>query len=186
MTAMTKAERSDLCALIRRREKLEKTAASQRSAELLADFERQLASIYKFDNDEPWRTARAAAERAVEQAQVSIADRCKELGIPKEFAPGLSMGWYGRGENASRDRRAELRKVAETRLAAMEKAARTKIEMRSIELQEEIIRGGLLSADGQSFLSQLPRVETLMLPLDARVLDDSIRQVTGEKRRLDS
>ena len=42
---MTKSERTDLGALIRRREKLMKTKAKQRVLELLADFEKQLARI---------------------------------------------------------------------------------------------------------------------------------------------
>lgn len=44
---MTLRERQDLCALIRRREKLAKTETEQKAAELVADFERQLASVAK-------------------------------------------------------------------------------------------------------------------------------------------
>jgi hypothetical protein len=45
---MSKSEREDLQRLVRHREKVLKTAASQRSAELIADFEQQLASIYSY------------------------------------------------------------------------------------------------------------------------------------------
>jgi len=40
--AMTRGEREDLQRLIRQREKVLKSAAQQRSAELLADFENQM------------------------------------------------------------------------------------------------------------------------------------------------
>ncbi len=167
MTDMTKTERNDLAGLVRKRERLMKTAASQRSADLLAEFESQLGTIYAFDNDEIWAAAHAAAEDAVKFAQVEIAKRCEDLGIPAEFAPGISLGWYGRGENMSKDRRAELRKMATTRLAAMEKAARTEIEKYSIEAQTELIAGGLTTEAAQAFLTSMPEIETLMPVLDA-------------------
>jgi hypothetical protein len=172
--SMSKGERTDLCALIRRREKLGKTAASQRSAELLADFERQLASIYSYDNDETWRAAHVEAKKIIAQSEIAIAARCRELGIPEEFRPGLSFGWHGRGQNACKDRRTELRRVAETRLDAMEKSARTQIERRSIEMQEEIVRYGVTSAAAQALLTKLPSVETLMPVLDARLFLESV------------
>ena len=109
---MTKGERNDLAGLVRQRAKLLKAAAAQRSAELLADFERQLGTIHSYDDDETWRAATATAEQAVGAANAQIAERCQELGIPKEFAPTVRFSWYGRGENASKDRRAELRRMS--------------------------------------------------------------------------
>ena len=44
MSMMNKSEREDLLRLIRQREKVLKSAARQRSAELLADFENQMGS----------------------------------------------------------------------------------------------------------------------------------------------
>ena len=46
-----------------------KTAASQHSAELLADFEQQLASIYSWDQDGVWKQAPVAAAAAVAVAK---------------------------------------------------------------------------------------------------------------------
>jgi hypothetical protein len=51
MNAMTKYERDDLHRLIRQREKVLKSAAKQRSAEVLADFENQMGQEYRFDDD---------------------------------------------------------------------------------------------------------------------------------------
>ena len=85
MTAkpMTKGEREDLQRLIRRREQVLKSAAGQRSAELLADFEQQLASIYGFDQDEVWEQAYRAAREAAQEAAGTIAQRCEKLGPPQ-------------------------------------------------------------------------------------------------------
>src|ERR1019366_7580563 len=144
-TAMTVRERSELCSLVRQRERLHKTQAKQRSAELLADFEHQLGSIYEWDQDATWKAAAEAAQQAVNHASAAIADRCKQLGNPKEFAPGVSFGWYGRGQNAMKARREELRRMAVTRIAALEMAARTQSEEHSVKLQEQIVAAGITS-----------------------------------------
>jgi hypothetical protein len=163
---MTKAEVLGLQNLIRKREKVLKSAAAQRSAELMADFEQQLASQYSFDQDEIWKQANEAAQRAVDEAQAIIAARCLELGIPTKFAPGIGLGWYKRGENAAKERRAELRLVAKTRIAAIEKETCLKIELHSVELQTQVLAQGLTSEAARAFLESMPAVETLMPTLE--------------------
>ena len=86
-TPLRKAETLSLQTLIRQLEKLLKSAAAQRSAELMADFERQLASEYSWDQDEIWHQAFDTAKRALAEAKAIIATRCEELGIPAQFAP---------------------------------------------------------------------------------------------------
>ena len=66
---MTKTERNELSSLIRQRERSMKMLATQRSAELMADVEQQLARIYQFDEDETWEAATAIADAAVREAQ---------------------------------------------------------------------------------------------------------------------
>jgi hypothetical protein len=160
---MTKGEREDLQRLIRQREKALKSAARQRSAELLADFETQMGQEYSFDQDEIWAAAAKAAEVEVAKAQARVAARCAELGIPKRFAPTLDLCWQHRGwENGVASRRKELRRVAETRIEAIEQKAIVEIEMSSVEAQTKIAAAGLTSAAAASFLEGLPSVETLM------------------------
>src|SRR5690349_13908217 len=105
---MTASERESLVKLCRQREKLAKLAADARAAEMRADFEKQLATIYSYDDHAVWRCAHDAAADAVSEAQRLIEGSLKQLGIPKEFAPQLELRWYGRGENAAKERRAEL------------------------------------------------------------------------------
>ena len=161
-SAMTRTERNDLATLIRRREKLMKTAAKQRALELMADFERQISHIFKYDEDETWKAAYVAAEQAVRDAKAVVVQRCRELGIPPEFAPNIDVMWYGRGQNALNDRRIELRRVAKTRIDAIESAAKTEIERASVESQTALISDGLTSEAAQRFLEQMPTAETLM------------------------
>ena len=174
-STMTKTERNDLARLIRHRERLMKTAASQRAAELLADFERQLGTIYSFDDDEIWKAAALAVDSEVEAAKTRIAERCRELGIPKTFAPTIGHYWQNRGENSFKERRTELRKMATTKIAALEKAARTKIENHSVEAQTALIAEGLTSDAAKAFLDQLPSPESLMPPLDAQQITSLLK-----------
>jgi hypothetical protein len=163
---MTKGERADILMIIRQRDRVLKSATKHRAAELMADFEQKLAARFHYDQDDVWKKSHEAAEAEVEKAQAIIAQRCAELGIPKEFAPGISMGWYSRGENAVAQRRAELRKVAATRIAAIEQEARVQIEKGTLRASQEIIAGGLTTGAAKIFLENMPSVEALMPVLE--------------------
>jgi hypothetical protein len=119
MSTMTSRERSELAQLCRRREKLAKTAVIAHAAVMKADFQKQLASRYSFDDRTVWQQANALAEAATEKANAAIAQECGKLGIPTEFAPGLHTYWSDRGANAVASRRTELQKVAYTRIEAL-------------------------------------------------------------------
>jgi len=162
VTAMTKHEREDLERLVRQREKVLKSAAKQRSAELIADFENQLGQEFSFDQDEVWERATKIAQAALAKANEQIAARCHEIGIPKRFAPGLDLSWYGRRENATKQRRDELRKMAETRVEAIERKAITEIELSCLAAQEQIALSGLTTEAARQFVEALPKIEALM------------------------
>lgn len=165
---MTRSERAELGQLIRKRERVMKSAAVQRAAEMIAELDRQLAAIYSFDDDEVWKQAVSIANDAVKDANVAIAERCKELGIPAEFAPGLSFGWYNRGQNAVASRRSELRRLAKSRIEAMQQEAVVKIEHLSLQAQTEVISNGLESDQAKLFLASMAPIETAMPALDVQ------------------
>jgi hypothetical protein len=160
---ITKGEREDLQRLIRQREKVLKSAAKQRSAELLADFENQMGSEFSFDQDEIWQKAMLEAKVEVRKAQQKIALRCRELGIPEQFAPSLDIHWSIRGYgNAREKRRTELRNMAVKEIEAMERKAITEIELGCLKAQEQIAISGLTSGAARGFIAALPGVDTLM------------------------
>ena len=82
------------------------------------------------------------------------------------------MQWYGRGENAVKERRAELRRVAKTRIEAIEQAALVKIEMASVEAQTKVTASGLTSEGALAFFEHMPQVEELMPALEFSSVDD--------------
>lgn len=178
---MTRTERQELGQLIRKRERVMKAQVAERGAAMLAEFENQVGSIYSYDQDETWAKAMQAAEKAVEDANKVVAERCKELGIPKEFAPSVAMGWMERGQNMVAKRRGELRLMAKSRIAAIEKEAIVKIERLSLEAQTEVVTNGLVTAAAKEFLERMPTLEVLMPALDAREL----KKISDRKHKKD-
>lgn len=176
---MTRTERSELGQLIRKRERVLKTLAAERSAQMLAEFDSQLSKIYSFDQDEIWEKSVKEAEKVVREANKVIAQRSKELGIPKEFAPSVAMGWIERGQNEVAGRRRELRQAAKSRIAALEAEAKSKIERMSLDAQSEVIASGLESAAARAFLERMPGIETLMPTLNVA----QIKQLQDAKRK---
>jgi hypothetical protein len=172
--SLSNAERERLLKAARLREKVAKNAAAERSAQLIANFEQQLASVYSFDQQEVWAKAAQAAKAAVDAADLAIAKECERLGIPERFRPSLACHWHSRGENASKERRAELRKVAQTRIAAIEKQARTEIERISSEVQIELLAHGL-SPTAQALLEQMPKVDQLMPALQVEEVEGMVK-----------
>jgi len=172
MEKMTSTERNDLRSLIRQRARLMKTEIKQRRLELMSDFERQLSANFSYDQDETWKGAHSIAEQAVKDAQVVIEERCRELQIRKEFAPTISMMWFGRGENAVKDRRTELRITAKARLDVLEAAAKTEIERISVDAQTNLVVDGLTSEAAQAFLEQMPSIETLLPALEVNQVQE--------------
>jgi hypothetical protein len=171
MSAMTKGEREDLQRLIRQREKVQISAAKQRSADLLADFENQMGSVYRPEDDQIWTEAENEARQEVAKAQRRIAARCRELGIPDGFAPGLSLDWNHRGwNNALEKRRTELRSIAKAQIAALEQKAIVRIQQASVEAQTELALAGLTSEAARAFVAKLPTVESLMPALSYQEL----------------
>lgn len=173
MTGMTKGKREDLQRLIRQRENVLKSAAKQRSAELLADFENQMGSEFGFDDDATWAQAYNEAASEVEKAQKIIAKRCHEL-VPDRFAPNLEIRWRARGyDNLVDKRKAELRRMATTRIEAIEQKAVADIELNCLKAQEQIALSGLSSDAARGFIETLPSIDALMPAL-------SYSEIAGE------
>lgn len=179
---MTNAERSELLSLIRKREKVMKTMASERSAQMLAEFEAQAAKIYDFNEDSVWAKAKEEAEQAVAAARKDIADRCRQLGIPAEFAPDLHIGWAGRGENAFSFRMAELRRAAKKRIEAIEAEAITKIESMSLKSQTQLLSNGLDTDVARAFLVQAKDDMAKLMPSISAIEVEKMMEPTLRKQ----
>ncbi len=162
---LSRRDRDTLAKLTRQRAQVAKYDAKQRAAQLVADGEAQLATIFKAD-DARWTDAVAVAETAVAEANAAINAHCEAAGVPEGFRPTIGTYWTGRRDNSTATRRAELRKVLATHVAALEKQAIAEIERRSLETQTALIAGGLDSDAARERLDSLPTAEALMPTLD--------------------
>jgi hypothetical protein len=97
----------------------------------------------------------------------------REAHIPSQFAPSLVFGWQSRGENASKARREELRRVANSRMA-IEKRAVVEIGHEALLAATEIVAMGLVSEAARRFLNELAPLERLMPPLDFRSIEETL------------
>jgi hypothetical protein len=131
------------------------------AARVLATIESQLAAQYPEDHP-AWADVTEYAERAVAEANIQIGQRCRALGIPERFHPSISYYWRNRGENFMKDRRAELRKVAQTELAARAKAAKNMVDRRTADLLTRLAEGALASSQAKDFLNAMLSVDDLM------------------------
>lgn len=175
---MSRADRETLVKIARQRERVAKSEAKERAAHLVADFEKQMDRRYSYDENEVWSVATAAAETAVKEAKDKIAAECERLGIPREFAPSLSLGWYGKGRNASKDERTEMRRIASRQIEAAQKSAFAAIERQSVQVQESIMVSGLTSDAAREMLASLPTVDTLM---PALTIDGVVGLIANKK-----
>jgi len=179
---LTRQETHDLSMIIRDRTKVLKAHASEQAAACLADFERQMASVYSFDDDEVWQKAKRDVQRVAEEAAEKIAERCKDLGIPARFAPSLQVLWHGRGENGIGARRMELRRVAQASIAAMQKAAETRIEKQSLDLRTQVVALGVLSEDAKMFLESLASVDDAMQAISFKDIERRVDSQRDSRR----
>lgn len=173
---MTNAERAELRKLVNLRSKLAKADIDQQEAHQLAELEAQLAAHYDA-NHEAWAEITKQARERVAELDAKIAAICKQRGVREEFRPGLDLNWYGRGVNADRQRRTELRRVAQTRLAANAKAAKLEVDRRVAILLTDLAQGALESAEARGFLDAIPTPDQLMprvtlLELEQKVQGD--------------
>lgn len=180
---ISRSDRDALLKFDRSRVKARKADAEAFGQHLLAEFEQQLAREYSFNDDKVWAEARAAAQEAHQIAQRRIDERCEQLGIPKWARPEfVAPHWYGRGEAACKDRRAELRKVAVSRAESLVKAAKSQIERDSLDFQSKLLAGALSSTEAKALLDSLPPVESLMPRLKLSEISSTALLVQSEER----
>jgi len=158
---MTKTERNELGKLVRQNGKIAKLDVEQRGAKVLADIEQEMASEYA-TNHAAWAAITKDAQEYVRKADEQIAEKCRELGIRPSFRPELHLSWYSRGENAEKSRRAELRKVAQTRVAEQIRLGKLEIERAVASQLTTLAVGGFETEAAREFFGKMPTADQLI------------------------
>jgi hypothetical protein len=159
---MLKAERETLLQLTREREKLAKNETDVRAAQREAQFEAQLAAEYGWDSEETWSSLYKKAKAAEQELNRQIAQDFQAKGIPLQFAPSCYLSWAGRGMNACKDYRAELRRVFKAKNEHDTAKAKLMIQQASLDIRTKLMAGALESPDAKAFLETMPTPEQLM------------------------
>lgn len=168
---MSAGERRELLLIVRARERVALSDAKEYAVTLMAQFERKLATIYQPKDHPIWQEAHAAATKAAAEAQAKIVATFSALGIPEAWAPGLAVGWYGRGENVAAERRTELRRVAQSETERRLRRAEAAIKRAAVGAQENIMASGLTSEAAQAMLAALPTIDALMPELEVDTVE---------------
>lgn len=166
---MTAKDRDALIRFARAQARQAEREVDTRMAVCRAEVVDQMTAAFAAD-DALWKEAVLLAEEEMEKANAHIRNQVAALGIPPTEAPQIGAHWYSRGSSyASRDRRAELYKLADAKLAAMAKTAKGEIRSAVLEIEKQLILGGLQSTEARAVLESMPTPEQLMPALS---LDD--------------
>jgi hypothetical protein len=160
---------------IKREHKVGLRLLEERAAHVRARMEEAFASKFRADHDK-WVAAVARIEQDVAETNKKIVADVQEMGLPAEFAPYLELNWYSRGENASKARVAELRRVGEAKIAEMIKTGQAALETWVAEAHRKIIVGGLQSPGAQQLLESMPKAEALLPEIALAELEAQVPQ----------
>jgi len=162
MSDMTRADREHLIRLVKARARQAKMEVDSREKVMLAEIEDQLTAEYS-KRDELWAEAVTIAEEMAAKANDQIVRRCAELGVPASQAPRLATGWMARSRQFDDPkRRAELRKLAQAKLTALTKQAKTMIDAKALDAETLLLVGGLESAEARELYDAMPTAEQLI------------------------
>lgn len=168
--ALDRRETAELANLVKMRARLAREDADVRGATMLAEFEAELAREYPA-NDERWAEIVRRGDDLIKEADAEIGRICDEVGIRPEFRPSLNAYWSSRGENKLKERRAELRKVAETTVKAMVKDAKLTIGREELRARTVLAEQVLTSDQAKGLLEAVPTVEELLPTLALREIE---------------
>lgn len=182
--AMTAKEREALGQAVRLKMRVCKAEIDRRCAIQKANMEKELTGQFNAE-DEDLAAILAEARAHIDRLQGEIFELCKARGVRRVFAPQLHASFSYRGENAIKDRRAELRKLGEANIDAKRKQAWQAVEAWGAQSQIDLIGDGLTTADARAFLEKLPSVDALLPPvtladIDALTTHQSLRLIPGE------
>jgi hypothetical protein len=160
---LTKAERSELRSLIRRRALVAKKDIDARKASLLADFEEQLTEEFR-PEDERWAEVTRSCHREVEEANRELGEVFDRLGIREDIRPQIGWQWLNRPDLELR--KAMLRRAAAKRAEAMCEQAKLSIDREAVLIEGRLAATALQSAEAAEWLASLPQVDQLVSALD--------------------
>jgi hypothetical protein len=170
----TRKERDEMGVVIRGRERRAYMEIDARAAKVLSDFEKELDAKYYPGDDETWAEAYERGRQVEREIKAIIAPISKKKNIRPEFAPDYDAYWSRRGENESKERRAELKRLAVAEIDAQRKALRASVASAALEARTQLMLDGDLSDAVKDWIRSLPPVDDVLRPLKLTVMEQKL------------
>lgn len=169
---MSAGERGDLQKLARMNARVMKSDVDAVVADRLAEFERELQREWSAQELQVVDLLEEVNER-VAAINTEIAQRCDEQGIRPELRPQMLSQLVTR-TYLSRERVAEVRRLARAELDAAGKRAKVEVDRQTASLCGEVISCGLTSSEARGLLDRVQKVEQLVPALEVREIEARI------------
>jgi hypothetical protein len=166
---MTAGDRNKLIQIAKGRARLAKAALAEREKIHLNEIEDHLTAEFRL-REEVEADVLRLAEEAVAKVNEQIRNQARLMGYDGDNVPQVQMPYRGRYDRRAEELKAEARKRAGVRLAALRAAAVKAIDEAALNIEENLIVGGLESSEARELVGTLPTAEQLMPPLSLRDL----------------
>lgn len=171
---MTKGERNEFVQLSKQYKNALKSDGELQAARIVEAFEMEISQLWDA-NDERWADAVAHVNEAAARLNESVRQHVEALGFNPAFSPSIQVAWAGRGENWSRERREELRRVAKAQADVMRKGALARGERLALEVQRTLLVDELSAAQARDLIRSLPTVAQMMPALNVEKIESIAR-----------
>jgi hypothetical protein len=166
---MTPKDRDALLKHQQDRERVLKTTAKRRSADMLAQFEVELQHRHEIQDNEVFSRVTEVLGVAIGKAMDEVNKECERLHIPSRFRPRIRSGWSP-GGLMNVDRKLMLA-IAEKQAKAQEMRAYEVIEQEILDTKTKILAASFDTDIALEMLSSMPPLEALIPPLSFATIE---------------
>jgi hypothetical protein len=159
-TLLTKDDARHLANVVRLRARTVRKEIASRAAAMAAEYERQAGDVGTPVQDQILAQLYMEAGDRVVKANQAIQKRADDEGLPRSWAPVFAVKPLDAA--MVRAHRAEAKKLATARLAALKGAALAEVERVEAHLLEELHTSLVLDQSAHAWLAALPTADALM------------------------
>ena len=170
---ITKTERTELRQIVRQQFKVLRAELEQRQVEMIAGLEDEIAEKFRAD-DEQWAALQHRVHELVMEANRGINDALYESGYTDRGT--TERMWLSVRPMSKPDgSRIELRRHAQSRIAAQVKAAQLDLDRREADTLRSLAVGAIESEEARTFLESIPTVGELVPTTRLAELESALR-----------
>lgn len=157
---ITKGERTELRSIVKQQFKVLRSELEQRELEMDAEIEEEIVARFSAD-DTAWSVVQHRIHEAVMEANRQVNDALSEGGFQER---GSTERMWIRSPDIRQptEDKAQLRRLAHSRIVAQIKGAKLRLEREEADLLRTLAIGAIESEEARAFLSAIPTVGELV------------------------